>query len=39
VVHASEAPRGSLLVIFTEFVNLEHAVYEFARKPRSVKCV
>lgn len=36
VVHASEVPHGNLLVIFTEFVNLEYAVYELARKPR--KC-
>lgn len=38
-MHASEVPCGSLLVIFTEFVNLEYVVYEFACKPRSVKYV
>ena len=39
MVHACEVPHGSLLVIFTECLNLEYAVHEFARKLRSVKYV
>lgn len=36
MVHASQVPDGSLLVIFTGLVNLEYAACEFARKHR--KC-
>lgn len=34
MVHASQVPDGSLLVIFTGLVSWEYAAYEFARKHR-----